>query len=289
MKTLKYCSSLVLGLLVAPNLDAQVNTVTTEIISTNASQPVTMVVVQSQPMGSGTGGSISPMGSTCTPCPDSAVAWWRGETNALDSLCAHNGATNNSVGYMQGQIGQAFSFGGSGCVDVANSGLIFPNWSIEAWVYPGTTVSSQVWLAGQAYGRQLLLRPGTSGPKVCLAVFSSMYDYEVMEGPEIPVNVWSHVVAVCDSTSSTLNLYTNGVASQPAALLVADWDSGCSWVIGGVDVCSYSGQYFTGGLDEVTIYDAALTSAQVQALYLGPCHGQMHPGRQCDQGLATGL
>ena len=68
MKTIKYCSLLVLGALVALSVDAQVtgaNTsgayTTTQVISTNADQPVTMVTVHSQPTASATAGSVSPL------------------------------------------------------------------------------------------------------------------------------------------------------------------------------------------------------------------------------------
>jgi hypothetical protein len=274
---LKYSSSLALGLLVVLNLDAQVNTAdiasaatTTEVITTNVAQAVTMVIIHNQPRVSTTAGSISPLslGPGCATCPDSAVAWWRAEWNTSDYLCAHNVTFYNSAVYVQGQVPNTYAFGftGSNFVGGANSGLIFPSWSFEAWVKPTATVSSQVWLIGQSYGRQLVLRPGVSGPKVCLAISTDPYNWEVLEGAEITLNEWSHVVGVCDPTSGYLYVYVNG-SPNATPLSLACWDSGCSWTIGGADLCGYSGQFFTGALDEVTVYDAALTQAQVQALH----------------------
>jgi hypothetical protein len=177
---------------------------------------------------------------------------------------------------MQGQVGQAFSFGGSGYVETPNSGLISSSWSFEAWVKPANAFSSQVWLLGQLYGRQLVLRPGASGPKVALAVSSSPYNWQVVEGADILVGVWSHVVGVCDSSAGTLNLYVNGNAGQPVPLGLVPWDSGASWTIGAVD-----GQGFSGGLDEVTVYSSALSSGQVQAIYAagaaGKCRSVLTP------------
>jgi hypothetical protein len=280
---LRYYCSLVLGLVLALNLDAQTtaNTppalVTTQVISTNSAQTVTMVVIQSQPMTSATGGLMSPLrDSTCATCPDSAVAWWAGEGDASDSLGAHNGTIHNSVGFMQGEVGDAFSFAGNNYMDTPNSGLIYPSWSFEVWVNPTAAVTSQVWLAGQSYGRQLLLRPGASGPKVALGVSTSPYNWQVFEGAEIPTNVWSHVVGVCDSANGALRLYVNG-SGQSTALGLVPWDSGCSWSLGAANACGYSGQFFRGGLDEFTIYDAALTSDQVQALYLASDAGKCQP------------
>jgi hypothetical protein len=276
-----------LCLVLTLNLGAQVNTgstptagVTTQVISTNAAQPVTMVIVHGQPTASATAGPMSPLTPGCCPCPASAVAWWAGEGNLLDSLGAHSdGWILGPVSYMPGQIGQAFRFIGYGCVAVPNSGLIFPSWSFEAWVNPTEVPinpnepTNQVWIVGQGFGRQLILRPGTSGAAVvCLAVSTSLYYWQVLEGPEIPLNAWSHVVGVCDSASGKLRLYVNGGSGgqAEASLLFAPWDSGFVWSIGGYGYW----EGFKGGLDEVTVYNGALTGPQVQVLYSAGAAGK---------------
>jgi hypothetical protein len=44
------------------------------------------------------------------------VAWWRGEGNTLDSTGNNPGAIQGTVTYAAGQVGQAFSFAGSGMI-----------------------------------------------------------------------------------------------------------------------------------------------------------------------------
>jgi hypothetical protein len=173
------------------------------------------------------------------------------------------------VGFGGGEVSYGFSFsaGANGSVSISNSeGFISSSWSLEVWVKPGS--NTEAWLVGQAYGRQLKLYPGTSGPKVALAVNTSPYNWQVLMGPEISLGEWSHVVGVCDSAHGTLTLYVNGVPGQPVALGLAPWDSGCAWTLSGVNnVCGYSGQYLSGGLDEVTIYNSALLADVIQAIY----------------------
>src|SRR5580765_449143 len=46
----------------------------------------------------------------CATMPAGAVAWWRAENNALDSLGSHHGTLQNGATFATGEVGQAFSF-----------------------------------------------------------------------------------------------------------------------------------------------------------------------------------
>jgi hypothetical protein len=210
----------------------------------------------------GSAGKCPPQ-ANCAACPDSAVAWWPGEQTASDVLAGHDGTLQNSPGFVTGEIGDAFSFTGSNSVQIANSGLISPSWSIEAWIKPTVSIGAQGFILGQCYGRQLLARPGN---KVGVAVTPNGYTWRVLESDAIPIGVWTHVVATYDAGSTTLSLYVNGVgrSSTPG---VVPWDSLCAWSMGGLNnVCATSGQWFSGAIDEVTLYNSSLSSSQVQAI-----------------------
>jgi hypothetical protein len=232
-------------------------------------------------MASGTTGLKSPLRAPggCAPCPDSAVAWWAGEGDASDSLHAHNGTIINTVNYGEGKVGQAFDFGGvgpNGSVSIPyDSRLISSSWSLEAWVKP--LGNGEVFLVGQISGRQLKLYPGTLGPKVALAVSTSPIHWQVLAGPELPLGVWSHVVGVFDAERGTLKLYVNGTAGPTLNLTFTPWDSRYEWNIGGINTEGYSGQYFSGSLDEVTVYNAALSGDQIQAIHHAKARGKCTP------------
>ena len=80
-------------------------------------------------------------------------------------------------------------------------------------------------------------------------------------GPKaLPQNQWSHLAATYDGTA--LHLYVNHaeVASQVATGTIAA--SSGTLQIGGSAV---SGQYFAGVIDEVRVYNRALTQKAIQA------------------------
>ena len=76
----------------------------------------------------------------------------------------------------------------------------------------------------------------------------------------LPLNVWSHLAATFDG--GTLRLFVNAVqvASRPVLAQIAT--STGALTIGGD---ALYGQYFAGRIDEVRIYDKALSASEIQA------------------------
>jgi hypothetical protein len=218
----------------------------------------------------GSAGKCPPQ-ANCATCPASAVAWWPGEQTGSDVLGGHDGTPQNSPGFVSGEVGDAFNFTGSNSVQVANSGLIYASWSIEAWINPAVSISAQAFIFGQGYGRQLIVQ---SGNTVAVAITPDGYTWRVLPSDPITIGQWTHVVAAYDAASGTLSLYVNGGGRQSTPGVVP-WDSGCAWSMGGLNnACGASGQWFSGAVDEVTLYSSALTLAQVQAIYSAGAAGK---------------
>ncbi len=58
----------------------------------------------------------------CLPPPANMIGWWTGNGNALDSAALNNGTAENGATFATGQVGDAFSFGGSGArVTIGNN------------------------------------------------------------------------------------------------------------------------------------------------------------------------
>src|SRR2546425_12430105 len=55
------------------------------------------------------------------PPPLGLVSWWTGDGNANDIIGGHNGTLQPGVTFAAGQSGEAFSFNGSGAVEVPNT------------------------------------------------------------------------------------------------------------------------------------------------------------------------
>jgi hypothetical protein len=132
-----------------------------------------------------------------------------------------------------------------------------------------------VFVFGQTYGRQLIVRPGTTGVNVGFLVTDTNGNfYGVYSSRQIPIGQWTHLAGAWNGTN--LVLYLNGVLDRSATLsLPTIGNSGCPFSIGGMSSsCGYSGQYFPGQLDEVSLYDRALLAGEINSIYLAGVAGE---------------
>ncbi len=154
-------------------------------------------------------------------------------------------------------------------VKVPNSAsLPAGNITISAWVYLNSYKDNQV-IVAKEYGtgapyssyrlgmgayslsNKLQFQLGTSGTR---KVINSTSD--------IPLNTWTHVA--CTYNGSAVTLYINGAVNTVR-----------NYVYGAINVSAnpiyigmgqYDGVYFAGSIDEVEVYNAALSNAEVAAL-----------------------
>ncbi len=237
----------------------------------------------------GAAGKCKPV-PACVSSPTSAAGWWPGDESTSDIVGAHHGTPLNSPTYGVGEVGKAFHFDGENqCVEIAHdSALVTANFSIEAWVEPLAQVNDEIeqeFIFGQAYGRQLVARPGVEGVRVALVLLdASGTPYEPESTCEIPIGQFTHLAGTWDG--ALLSLYTNGVLGSQAGLMVVAYDSGCPFYIGGVyspapGGCGYEGQFFQGLIDEVTCYNQSLSAEQIAGIYqagfAGKCQPQLAP------------
>ena len=91
----------------------------------------------------------------------------------------------------------------------------------------------------------------------------------------LPLNVWSHLAATFDG--STLRLFVNAVqvASRPVLAQIAT--STGALTIGGD---ALYGQYFAGRIDEVRVYETALSASQLQTDMNTPVGAAVPPDTQ---------
>lgn len=170
-----------------------------------------------------------------------------------------------------GRYGSALNFdGSSGYVDLGNPALLqitgSMTWSawVKAAVTPaddGNIVAKSDWASGWQFKTSPDTGPHTFGVAVSGGTnsFAQRYSTTVRL-----LNVWYHVAGVYDAAARTLNIYVNGVldngvlsGSVPASQL----NSAVNVNIGRRS----DGFYFSGVIDEVRIYNRALSAAEIQA------------------------
>jgi hypothetical protein len=131
--------------------------------------------------------------------------------------------------------------------------------AVSAWVYP-TSVAVREDIVN-AYGAYLSLQ--NSG-EICLYQSGASSSF-VCSSSAIPTNKWSFVAATYTKSSGAISLYINGQGAGSSSVGSSPTD-----IAGGaVGVCAYCGyaDYFPGSIADVQIYSAALSAAQIQALY----------------------
>jgi len=281
--------------------------VTTLLASTNANQVVTSTRLFGQaPFTSGastasaslsparqglaasrTSGGPAPLtsGSTCVRPGSGLVSWWKAENNANDSAGNNPGERVNGASYDSGMVGVGFSLDGSleESVEIPYaSTMATPTFTIEAWVYPSDWNGGQAFIFGQAYGRQLIVCDGEFGLEVAMMITDEdgIFDGVGWAGGEIPIGQWTHLAGTWDGTQ--VRLYVNGV---PAAQRTLDFsglgDSTCGFSIGGINNSCATEQYFTGVIDEVSLYDRPLLAGEINAIYAAGAAGKCSTAPSC--------
>ena len=180
-----------------------------------------------------------------------------------------NGRTGTMSGGVSwasgGKFGQALSFNGtSGLVSIADAvSLDFTsNMTIEAWVWPtarsnwDTVVMKSFGSSGRAYA--LYAGDGTGLPAATIRAGSS--ERSALGSSVMPLNTWSHVAMTFGGGS--LRIYVNGVQVGGVAGNGNIRTSNDPVTIGGN---STWGRWFAGLIDEVRIYNRALSQSEIQA------------------------
>jgi hypothetical protein len=176
---------------------------------------------------------------------------------------------NNNLGTIQGatwvagKYNNALSFNGtSSRVDIVDSATLHltTGMTLEAWVKPatsGNTWQNVVYKGNDNY--YLMAKSPTAGRPAGGGTIGGVKN-TVSGTSVLPVGVWSHLAATYDGAS--LRLYVNGVQVASVAKTGNIKTSGNLLQIGGNTIF---GQYFKGVIDEVKVYNRALSKAQIQA------------------------
>jgi hypothetical protein len=210
--------------------------------------------------------------AACDPPPAGLISWWRAEGNTTDTVGTNNGTLEGGVNYSLGEVGEAFSFDGStGYVLVPDSpSLRFTNQlTLETWINPNSTnpVNDESILGKTAgafdnSGYQLSLSKNLIVAN--LGVPGKTWPAEQIKCavPMVP-GTWCHLAFTYNQSAMTL--YFNG---QPVATNtigpVSIATSGSALRISSDDGNSV---YFAGLVDEPSVYNRALSAAEIQAIY----------------------
>jgi hypothetical protein len=198
------------------------------------------------------------------------VSYWRlGETSgtaASDSRGSNNGTytggfTLNQGGALTGDSNPSVAVNGStGYVNVPNASNLSPSsaLSVEAWVYPTVGTSTQRWVS--KFNQYTLRLMSTQKAQLELGIGAGFPS--VTDSSNLSLNTWHHVVGTYDG--ATMKLYVDGSQKASAAQTGAVTQSSNALTLSSL---SGSSEFFNGRLDEVAIYNRALSATEVQTHY----------------------
>ena len=217
----------------------------------------------------GRGGSASAIVTVTVAAPPTGlVAAYSfdegGGVIATDTSGHGNHGTITGATRVAGRFGRALSFDGTNDlvrVPDSTSLALVSGMTIEAWVRP-TLLSGwrTVALKETATGLAYALYAHDDAPRPAVTANFGGVDQSAVGVQALPVGTWTHLAATYDGAA--MNLYVNGtlVRTQPATGTFVQSAQPLS--IGGNAIW---GEYFAGVIDQVRIYDQALTEAQIAA------------------------
>ena len=203
------------------------------------------------------------------PAPDGLVSWWQAEGNANDAVDSNHGTLVNGTSFDGGQVGQAFQFDGSD--DFVEMGApvnlrMTTAFTLDAWIHPTGTGSggSEGGIILNKEGEYEIARFSDGTIRWAIANTSPGWDW-INTGYLALLNQWTHIALTYDN--GIIRSYVNGdlVHTFNGSGVIGDAHPGLdNFRIGGRQVAS---QFFAGLIDEVDVFDRALTDSEVQAIF----------------------
>lgn len=211
------------------------------------------------------------------------VSYWKAENNANDEMNLNPGTLEGDATFAPGKVDQAFSLSGNP-VDgsyVLNSYVLigdksslegFSQMTVAAWINPSSyphywnMIVSKGYDDGSAIPYDLALAPEDFYDSAGFGVWDGIW-HLTGGTTEIYNDEWYFVVGTYDGAN--LNIYINGqlegslphsgpIASNTANFIIGGGDWGPTYGMG------YG---FNGLIDEVAVFDSALSPVEVASLY----------------------
>ena len=226
----------------------------------------------------------------CVPAPYGLLSWWRGElerssSELCDAVGANHGRSIAEGGIYRspGKVGSGFGLRHPLPIYVTDSSSLrlTNGLTIEAWIYPSNSYGMRVIVgkfdqpsAAQTNSAYFF---GLTNGLLCLGVSpngSAKSAVWLLSGQRVSTNQWIHVAATYDAT--LLRLYQNGAVVAQTNYAAGIFPSSLAFGIGGLRDWRSTAQYgpwlppwlpWVGGLDEISIYNRALSGTEISAIY----------------------
>jgi hypothetical protein len=217
--------------------------------------------------------------TNCVAPPSGLVAWWPLNTNALDIVGTNNPSATNGLTFVPAMVGGGARFGAGGYVDIPDSaGLANQRFTFEAWVRadgPGTATDRD--------GNTIIVHNPSGSVAYSLSWCSTNSRFVFLFGDvataridslhTFPTNVFYHVAGTYDGAA--FKLYVNGqLEGELTSSVTLSYTDSIPWTIGASPPPWRGNRTWPGVIDEVSIYNRALTADEIAAIYAAGSAGK---------------
>lgn len=220
------------------------------------------------------------------------VSWWPGDGNTDDIANANHGMLEGGLTFAAGQVGRAFHLDGiDDSVDLGNASNLHVSagdFTVNAWVLfnalshpPGENLGApqgdmsivdKMSTSGVNEDGWRLIKQDDNRFYFCLGGGEQGNQcgwpaYTVFSTTQAVTSAWYHVAAV--KSSSSFAIYVNGVLEDERSPVPSFTDTNSA----NLRIGSYplEGAHLNGLVDEVQIYNRALSGDKIQAIYESGC------------------
>jgi hypothetical protein len=222
---------------------------------------------------------------SCIQPPPGMVSWWPGDGDATDIVGNNDGVPIGDTIFVAGQVDEAFDFDGSGdSVTIpADPSLEFSgDFTVDLWVNLDTQaqcnyksfVNHQDFPSREGW---ILVDNCPSGQDILFRTLDGVVTDAKFSRTLLVPGTWHHVAGVHQGTSN--KIYLDGVLKDARSGAAFQPNVGANLSSGaGVD----------GRFDEIEIFDRALSTSEIQAIYDAGTAGKCKPSTVVDIDIKPG-
>lgn len=217
--------------------------------------------------------------TACAAPPSGLAAWWRGEGNALDVTGVNNGSVQTGMSYSAGKVGGGFRGAGT-----TNSNRIYvpdsPSLALDR------SLSIEGWVRLSASGNYTIITRADDRDyrgSYAVSIFNGGFLFEVLSGPNgnglfvgnpnpVPLNQFVHFAGTLDDATGEMKFYINGSLVNQKVTSIRpfrdlDPTKNPRIAIGNLAHSGLARDSFNGVIDELSVYNRALSITEIQAIY----------------------
>jgi hypothetical protein len=230
---------------------------------------------------------------TCEPPPSNMISWWTGDGGTGDIVNGNDGTAVGNVGFARGVVGQAFNLDGlNSYVNAGNPPMLQVSngdFTVDAWVLfnalsnaPEVTIAplGDMSIVDKMSAQYVnvdgwrLLKQDDNRFWFCLGGKDGNHcgdpAFTVFSTTTATTGVWYHVAAV--KKANGLEIYVNGALEDFRTPLPDFLDTNAADLLIGASIAE--GAPLNGLVDEVEVFNRALTADEIRAIYVAGSAGK---------------